>query len=126
MPGSLNRSQNATPVWLADDDLTPLGTSANPLRNVNTAAANAVSTSLSGTIPLTGNTVTVAFINTARQEVINPSAATLWASWGTPAVNGAGSFPIAAGGAFSTDRTAGTLRLLSTVDTQPYTVNRYS
>jgi len=90
------------------------------------APQNTVSTALSGTITTSGTTATVAFVNTARQEVINPSAATLWASWATPTVNGAGSFPIAAGGTFSTDRTTGTLTLLSTTATQPYTVNRYS
>jgi hypothetical protein len=91
------------------------------------APANTASTALSGTIATAGATATVAFINTVRQEVINPSAAPLWASWGaTPTVNGAGSFQIAPGATFATDRTAGTLTLLSTVATQTYTVNRYS
>lgn len=90
------------------------------------APQNTVSTALSGTIATAGATSTVAFVNTARQEVINPSTGTLWASWGTPAVNGAGSFQIAPGGSFSTDRTTGTLTLLSTAATQPFTVNRYS
>ena len=126
MPGSQSRSQNAIPVYLADDDLNAVGTLANPLRNVASTAANTVSSALSGTISASGGTATVPFVNTARQEVLNPSTATLWASWGTPAVNGAGSFPIAPGGTFSTDRTAGTLTLLSTAATQSFTVNRYS
>jgi hypothetical protein len=87
---------------------------------------NTVSTALSGTIATSGATMAVTFTNSTRQEVINPSTSALWASWGTPAVNGAGSFPIAPGGSFSADRTAGTLTLLSTVATQPVTVNRYS
>ncbi|MGA1798683.1 hypothetical protein VH567_07870 [Sphingomonas sp. 4RDLI-65] len=89
------------------------------------APASAASNALSGTITTSGATAAVAFINTARQEIINPSASTLWASWGAPAVNGAGSFPIAPGGSFSADRTAGTLTVLSTVAAQPYTVHRY-
>jgi hypothetical protein len=91
------------------------------------APANTASTALSGTIAATGATATIAFTNTTRQELHNPSTAILWASWGaTPAVNGAGSFQIAPGGTFTTDRTAGTLTLLSTVASQPFTVNRYS
>lgn len=90
------------------------------------APQNTVSSALSGTIATSGATAAVAFINTARQEVINSSASVLWASWGTPSVNGAGSFPINAGGSYSTDRTTGTLTLLSTAASQPYTVNRYS
>ncbi len=90
------------------------------------APANTVSTALSGTIATSGATATVAFINTARQEVINPSASVLWASWGTPAVNGAGSFQIAPGGSYSTDRTVGTLTLLATAATQGFTVNRFA
>ncbi len=88
------------------------------------APQNSASSVLSGAT--SGATAAIAFTNTARQEVINPSTSTLWASWGTPAVNGAGSFPIIAGGSFSTDRTTGTLTLLSTVATQPFTVNRYA
>ncbi len=84
------------------------------------------SSALSGTIAASGGTAAIPFITTARQEVINPSTATLWASWGTPSVNGAGSFPIAAGGSFSVNHVAGTLTLLSTAATQTYTVNRYS
>jgi len=126
MPGQQSRSSNAMPVYLADDDLNAVGGVASPLRSISAAPANAASSALSGTIAASGGTQAVAFINTARQEVINPSAATLWASWGTPAVNGAGSFPIAPGGTFSTDRTAGTLTLLSTAASQPYTINRYS
>jgi len=118
MPGSRVRSSSAMPVWLADDDLNPV--------TLGVAPANAVSSALSGTIATSGGTAAIPFVNTARQEVLNSSTATLWASWGTPAVNGAGSFPIAPGGAFATDRTAGTLTLLSTAATQPYTVNRYS
>lgn len=85
------------------------------------------SSALSGTISASGGTAAIAMTNTTRTEVINPSTGTLWASWGTPAVNGAGSFPINAGGTYSPpDRTAGTLTLLSTAATQPYTVNRFS
>lgn len=120
----LNRNLNASPVYqvnssgeIASGDAT--GTWVH-------APANTVSTALSNTIAASGGTATLAFTNTSRQEVINPSTSTLWASWGTPAVNGAGSFPIAPGGSFSTDRTTGTLTLLSTVATQPFTVNRYS
>lgn len=90
------------------------------------APTNTVSSALSNTIAASGGTATVAFINTARQEVINPSTAAIWASWGTPGVNAAGSFQISPGGSFSTDRTSGTLTLLSTVASQPFTVNRYS
>lgn len=91
------------------------------------APGNTADSSLSNTIATSGTVVNVVFIPTARQEVINPSTSTIWARWGAdPVVNGAGSFPIAPGGSFSTDRTNGTLRLLSTAATQPYTVNRYS
>ncbi|WP_398457408.1 hypothetical protein [Sphingomonas albertensis] len=86
-----------------------------------------VSSALSGTIASSGGTASIVMTNATRTEVINPSAGTLWASWGTPAVNGAGSFPITAGSSYSPpDRSAGTLTLLSTATTQPYTVNRFS
>ena len=89
--------------------------------------ASAASTALSGTISASGGTAAITMTNTTRTEVINPSTGTLWASWGTPAVNGAGSFPITAGSSYSPpDRSAGTLTLLSTAATQPYTVNRFS
>lgn len=90
------------------------------------APQNTVSSALSGTIAASGAIVAIPFVATSRQEVINPSTAAIWASWGTPGVNGAGSFQISPGGSFSTDRTSGTLTLLSTTTTQPYTVNRYS
>jgi len=86
-----------------------------------------VSSALSGAITTSGGNAAIVMTNTTRTEVLNPSTATLWASWGTPVVNGAGSFPIVAGGTYSPpDRTAGTLTLLSTAATQPYTVNRFS
>jgi len=85
-----------------------------------------VSTALSGTIATSGGTAAIAMTNTTRTEVINSSTGTLWASWGTPAVNGAGSFQILTGGSYSADRVAGTLTLLSTAAAQPYTVNRFS
>lgn len=91
------------------------------------APASAASSALSGTISTSGGTAPITMTNTTRSEIINPSTGTLWASWGTPAVNGAGSFPINAGGTYSPpDRAAGTLTLLSTAATQPYTVNRFS
>ncbi|UZK69574.1 hypothetical protein OKW76_00345 [Sphingomonas sp. S1-29] len=91
------------------------------------APQNTVSGALSGTIATTGGTASIPFINTARQEVHNPSSAILWASWaGAPTPNGAGSFQIAAGASYSTDRTTGTLQLLSTADAQSYTVHRFS
>ena len=85
------------------------------------------SPALSGTIAASGATSAIIMTNTTRTEVINPSTGTLWASWGTPAVNSAGSFPITAGSSYSPpDRAAGTLTLLSTAANQPYTVNRFS
>lgn len=127
MPGQQNKSMNAVPVWMADDDLNPVGTAAAPLRTTTTATTSAASSSLSGTITASGGTAAIVVTNTTRTEILNPSTGTLWASWGTPAVNGAGSFPINAGGTFGApDKTAGTLTLLSTAANQPYTVNRYS
>jgi len=127
MPGQQNKSFSAMPVYMADDDLNPVGGATNPLRTTTTAATTVAASTLSGTITASGGTVPIAVTNTTRTEVINPSTATLWASWGTPAVNGAGSFQINAGGSYSPpDRTAGTLTLLSTAAAQPYTVNRFS
>lgn len=117
MPVGLNRSLYAAPMYQVD--------AAGELATVGTVA-NTVSNSLSGTIVTSGGTQTIPFIANARQEVINSSTGTLWASWGTVAVNGAGSFPIAPAGSFTTDRTTGTLTLLSTAANQPYTVNRYT
>jgi hypothetical protein len=79
-----------------------------------------------GTIATSGTTVTLTFTSDSDYEVMNPSTATLWASWGTPAVNGANSFPILTGGSYRPpSRVAGTLRLLSTAATQNYTFNRF-
>lgn len=115
----LNQNLNAIPTYAVD-------LRGVPIDGVGRVPANVADSSLSGTIAASGGTTSIAFVNTARQEVINPSTATLWARWGgVPAVNGAGSFPIAPGGSFSTDRTAGTLQLLSTAASQSYTVNRY-
>lgn len=120
MPGFRGRSQNAQPVWLSDDDGLPLNIGGN---NPSTADG-----SQSGTIAASGGTANVTFVNTARQEVLNPSTGTLWARWGgVPAVNGAGSFPIAAGGSYAPGfGVAGTLQLLSTAASQTYTVNRFA
>lgn len=86
-----------------------------------------VSSALSGVLATSGATVAIPITNTTRTEVMNPSTATLWASFGTPAVNGAGSFPILPNGSYSIpDQASGTLSLLSTAPTQAYTVNRYS
>lgn len=115
MGSYLNRNTNAIPVYQVD----AFGNIMN--------AATSVDSSLSNTIATSGATVSIPFVATARQEVINPSASTLWARWGgVPAVNGAGSFPIAPGGSFSADRTNGTLQLLSTAAGHAFTVNRYS
>lgn len=127
MPGRRSKSANATPVWLADDDMNPIGTAEVPLRSSAVVATSVASSSFSGTIATSGGTAQIAITNTTRSEVLNPSSGTLWASWGAPAVNGAGSFPILAGGSYGPpDRTAGTLTLLSTAANQPYTVNRFS
>lgn len=87
---------------------------------------SAVDTTQSGTIATSGGTASVTFDNAARLEVINPSTGNLWARWNAaPAVNGAGSFPIAVGGSYAPGfGTAGTLQLLSTAAGQPFTVNR--
>jgi len=127
MPGQQSKSSTAVPVWMADDDLNPVGTAAAPLRTASVATTSVASSSVSGSIAASGSTAAVQITNTTRSEIINPSAATLWASWGTPAINGVGSFPIVAGGSYNPpDRTAGTLTLLSTAANQPYTVNRFS
>lgn len=88
----------------------------------------AVTTTQSGTIAASGGTASVTFTTTSRQEVINPSAATLWAAWGAaPVVNGAGSFPIVPNGSYAPGQgIGGTLQLLSTAATQTYTVNRFA
>ncbi len=85
-----------------------------------------VSSALSGSITTSGGTAAIALTNATRTEIINPSAAALWASYGTPAVNGAGSFKIAPDGTYTVDRAAGTLTLLSTAAAQPYTINRFT
>ena len=87
----------------------------------------AVTTTQSGTIATSGGTTAITFTNTSRQEVLNPSSATLWASWGAPVVNGSGSFQINAGGSYAPGQgVGGTLTLLSTAASQPYTVNRFA
>lgn len=102
-------------------------TAASPSFAQTSATPSTASSALSGTIAASGGTQAIAMTNTTRSEVLNPSTGTLWASWGTPAVNGAGSFQINAGGAYNVpDRAAGTLTLLSTAASQPYTVNRFS
>ena len=127
MPVDKSMSQNATPVWITGADGNPAGTPSSPLRSATEAAPSTASSTLSGSIAASGGTVTIIIANTARYEVLNPSTATLWASWGTPAVNGIGSFPINAGGSYGPpDRTAGTLTLLSTAANQNYTVNRFA
>lgn len=79
-----------------------------------------------GTIATSGGTAALTFTNTTDGEVINPSTGTLWASWGTPAVNGSGSFPILTGGTYRPpSRVAGTLTLLSTAASQTYTFNKF-
>lgn len=87
----------------------------------------AASATNSGTITTSGTTATITFGAAERVEIINPSAATLWARWGgVPAVNGAGSFPILANGSYAPGYgTSGSLQLLSTAATQTYTVNRF-
>ncbi len=82
----------------------------------------------SGTIAASGGTVSISFVSGARAEIVNPSTATLWARWGAaPAVNGAGSFPIVANGSYAPGYgVTGTLQLLSTAASQPYTVNRFA
>lgn len=88
---------------------------------------SAASSALSGTITTSGTTAAITMTNVTRTEIINPSASTLWASWGTPAVGGAGSFPILTNGTYNVpDRAAGTLTLLSTAASQPYTINRFT
>lgn len=90
-------------------------------------SASTASSALSGTIATSGGTAAITMTNTTRSEVINPSTGVLWASWGTPGVNAAGSFPINPAGSYNPpDRAGGTLTLLSTSASQPYTVNRFS
>lgn len=145
MPGFRNKSQNALPVWLADDDGNPVSAgggasgpqpaatsqsvtpasngAAFPVSNAQSVASNTPS----GTIVASGGTAAIAMTNTTRSEVINPSNSVLWGSWGTPGVNASGSLPINPGGSYSPpDKTAGTFTLLSTAANQPYTVNRFS
>lgn len=112
---NLNRNLSAIPTYVVDVAGNPVGQGVAP------------DSGLSGTIGSSGGTASIPFVSTARQEVINPSTSTLWARWNAvPAVNGAGSFPIAPGGSFSTAGTTGTLQLLSTAASQPFTVTRYS
>lgn len=79
-----------------------------------------------GTITASGGTAAITFVNTSDTEIVNPSTATLWGSWGTPAVNGANSYPIAAGGSYRPpNRVAGTFTLLSTAANQAFTATRF-
>jgi hypothetical protein len=79
-----------------------------------------------GTIAASGGTAALVFTNITDGEVMNPSTAVLWASWGTPAVNGAGSFAIQPNGSYRPpSRVAGTLTLLSTATNQTYTFNKF-
>lgn len=96
--------------------------------NITSTGALAVTTTQSGTIAASGGTASVTFTTTSRQEVINASTGTLWAAWGAaPTVNGAGSFPINAGGSYGPGHgIGGTLQLLSTAASQTYTVNRFA
>lgn len=105
----------------------PVHATVDALGNPISPGTLAVTTTQSGTISASGGTQAITFTTTSRQEVLNPSAAILWASWGTPAVNGAGSFAIAPNGSYAPGQgVGGTLTLLSTAATQPYTVNRFA
>lgn len=98
---------------------------ANALMGVGKTQGTAAITS--GSIATSGGTATITFSSPTRVEILNPSTATLWASWGTPAVNGAGSFPINPGGSYAPGYgVVGTLTLLSTAANQPYTANRFA
>lgn len=113
-------------VMMACDDAGkncgPIGPS-SPLRTAPTTSAPVRQ---GGTIATSGGTAAVAFVSTADTEIVNPSTATLWGSWATPAVNGADSYPIAPGGSYRPpNRVAGTFTLLSTIATQTYTVTRF-
>lgn len=97
-----------------------------PTTPLRTAPASSAPVSQGGTIAASGGTAAVAFVSTSDTEIVNPSAATLWGSWGTPAVNGADSYPIAPGGSYRPpNRVAGTFTLLATAATQTYTVTRF-
>lgn len=79
----------------------------------------------SGTIAASGGTAAMTFTSTTDGEFVNPSTGTFWCSWGTPSVNGAGSYPVAPGGSYRPpSRVAGTWTCLSTAANQPYTFNR--
>lgn len=81
---------------------------------------------LSGTIATSGNTVAIPVPEgTKSVEVFNPSAAALWVRLnGVPAVNGAGSVQLVAGTGYykPPEGFFGTLQILSTAVTQPYSV----
>lgn len=106
--------------WLACTDAANNRISCGAQSNTSTP------TQQGGTIAASGGTVQVFFVNTADTEIVNPSTATLWGSWGTPTVNGANSYPIAPGGSYRPpNRVAGTFTLLATAANQTYTVTRF-
>lgn len=105
-----------------------LPSTTTPAAGVIGAVAGQASTPVQqgGTIAASGGTAAITFVNTNDTEIVNPSTATLWGSWGTPAVNGANSYPIAAGGSYRPpNRVAGTFTLLSTAANQTYTATRF-
>jgi hypothetical protein len=106
----------------------PVHATVDAAGNLLSPGTLAVTTTQSGTIAASGGTAAVTFTTTSRQEVINASTGTLWAAWGAaPTVNGAGSFPINAGGSYAPGQgIGGTLQLLSTAASQAYTVNRFA
>lgn len=61
-----------------------------------------------------GATIAIPFVSTADQEVVNPSTATFWCSWATPAANAAGSYPLPSFARFTPpNRPAGTFTCLN-------------
>jgi hypothetical protein len=123
-PGLTNKGALRTSAEDAAGNPKPAGTTADPV--ATTQRPSTVSTAASGTIATSGGTAPIAMTNATRTEVLNPSTATLWASFSTPGVNASGSFPINPGGSYVAERVAGTLTLLSTAANQPFTVNRFS
>jgi hypothetical protein len=115
MPGQQSKSQLAIPMWLADDDLSPLGGSASPL-NVSSRTVSSAGTDRSIVATTTSQTLMPANATRMRLLVRNDSAVDVWINFGAPAVAtaGAGNYRIAAnGGSLDLSGSSGAINIIA-------------
>jgi hypothetical protein len=129
MPGFFNRSQNAIPVYQADDDGLPLGTSASPIQTVAAQPALPAGTDRSGTTSATpGTATTLAAANVSRRglDIQNISASNIGVSEnGSSATIGSpGTYTVAAG-ALVIIRTNRAVSVVGSAASQAYTATEF-